>query len=162
MCLFWVVTTHPGLPPPSINWQPHSSTIPWPCAIAFHAIPSTSTQGNLDVKLLHACACLIWAAPSTWATTAQPAPWLLTNLSQSISIDNLCIHGWGAVKNPFCLGCSTPHWFFLSIFIDLLFNHGWGAVIIPFCGGPMLHALHVCPIPTTFLPAYAGILFTHG
>src|SRR5258708_28292240 len=51
MHLFWVITTHPGLPPPSINWQPHSSTIPWPCAIAFHAIPSTSTQGDLDVKL---------------------------------------------------------------------------------------------------------------
>src|SRR5258708_3558501 len=58
------------------------------------------------------------------------------------------------------IGAPSTH--FLVDFYRLPVHNGWGAAIIPFCGGPMLHTLHVHPIPTTFLLAYAGILFTHG
>src|SRR5260221_213952 len=58
------------------------------------------------------------------------------------------------------IGAPSTH--FPVDFYQLPVHNGWGAAIIPFCGGPMLHALHVCPIPTTFLLAYTGILFTHS
>src|SRR5258707_1464940 len=104
MPLFWLPPPTQGCHHPHIRLA-HPPPTSWPCAIT---TPLPHHPGQLQHQLLCTHTCVFWAAPSTWATNAQPAPWSLTTLSQSISIDNSCIHGWEAIKNPFCLGCSTP------------------------------------------------------
>src|SRR5258708_24884036 len=57
-------------------------------------------------------------------------------------------HGWGAVKNPFCLGFQCP----ISVFVDFHWHsiYPWlRSHYKPFGWGPMLLALHVHPTSTS-------------
>src|SRR5258708_17030970 len=68
------------------------------------------------------------------AIRLSPPPGLPTLLLTHVGIPPT--HGWGAIKNPILLGCNTLFWPFLSITIGILLT----------LLGPMLLALHACPI----------------
>src|SRR5258707_1824878 len=108
--LFWVTTTHLGLPsPPITDWH----TPPPPPGLVPSPSHSPITLGDPKVN--------------------------------SRMRTHTCMPDWGPIH-------PLP-----GRFLSTSGSHGWGAIIIPFCGGPMLHTLHVHPIPITFLPAYTGI-----
>src|SRR5258708_15222301 len=84
---------HTWFPPPTqaaIALQTrlaHPPPTSWPCAIT---TPLPHHPGQLQCRLSCTHTCVIWAAPSTLPTNAQPAPCSLTTFSQSICINSSC------------------------------------------------------------------------
>src|SRR5258708_3721387 len=140
-----------------------SSHNPLSSGYAYDSVPLGRAMMERDMHLF-------WLPPLTWG--CHHPPYLTgTPLHHLLA---LCHHHptlpspWATPRST--LACAHTHACLIGApsthfpvdFYRFLVHNSWGPTIIPFCHGPMLHTLHVRPIPTTFLPAYAGILFTHG
>src|SRR5258707_5319328 len=163
-----------GLPPPGAAIPLHqlaTPPYPSPSTLLGFSVPHTTPpppQMTSRSTFTHTCTCTPVFGPTTPQSHQLstflgifgvppshyplPCQFLSTYCSPTAAEPLKTLSIWGV----------TSLFSSLLTFVDIFVHHGWGAIIIPFCGGPMLHALHVRPIPTTFLLAYAGILFTHS
>src|SRR5258708_7932165 len=102
------------------------ATPPYPSPstlLGFFSAPHHSTTTPDDFKVnfrahSHARACFWANNPPVPSTIDFPGDFRCTTLplptSLSISINLLFTHGWGAIKNPVCLGCNIPIWFLVD------------------------------------------------